>query len=263
MEMNYFLGNDRSWYKFISDEHSVDMYDGDVCFCEIFESFYDDDVYTNINMNIIFFKNVTDKNCHTTNRTLLTESELHNWFKVLQKVSYFDYTLQLLDADRYMMNIRVDQANKLQLLWLLTGIRNVYENLNALVLKDVYKLMRFGLISSENTINIFKVLMTTYKWGSSQTWDSGSGCLQINRTIEDQKKAISNIVDDVNEMQHVDRSPFYSEKSTLKQNAFGSAYQDKYFKKTDVFKRYKVHYLPIIEQYKKNNLLLLDFKYVR
>ncbi len=262
--MNHFVGSTKSFYTFKSNSFPyIDRLHGKACFFDSIEDWDDcsDGIgyQENIEMELFIYKKWTIQNSETSHRTLLSKKELIIWFDLLREIFPYTYTLDEADDYKYVMYINIAKANKAQYLWLLTGIRNVYESKSAIILKEVFSLVQYKLISTHNLVNIFKILWSYTNYGSSQTWFDTSDFILL-RSVEDHKKAVlAQYCDD--QIQDLDESGISKIYMPDYLRVYDKTHEENRFNRINVFKRYIKYWLPMIKYYKEKNMLLKEISY--
>jgi hypothetical protein len=267
--MHHLCGNPVSYYKLIAKKKNCSISTNEeksnrVCFAPIVAHFYDSEtnsyseVFKNIKMSLkMFCKNDDENFC--ANLCLLNKEEIILWMEELKYIYDFKYTLSLNESESfYIIDLEIPLANKPQFLWLLTGIRNMYESKNALVLKDMFRFIELGLVQPDSLINLFKVIFPTLRWCSSQTWFRRNFLLKL-RTPNEMKSKITSLdfsqqITDIDELEiiSIEKSMYTSAEYNL----------DRMFRDEYVIKRYSENVLPMIKIYEKSNLLPENFIYV-
>jgi hypothetical protein len=267
--MHHLCGNPISYYKLTAEKKgcsvSIDEEsNGRVCFAPIVAHFYDSktnsysEVFKDIKMSLkMFCKNDDENSC--ANLCLLNEEEIILWMEELKYIYDFKYTLSLNESESfYIIDLEIPSANKPQFLWLLTGIRNMYEASNALVLKDMFRFIELGLVQPDSLINLFKVISPALRCYSSQTWFRQNFLLRL-RTPNEMKSKITSL-DFSQQITAIDEFEVISIEKLMYIHAEYDL--DRMFKDERVIKRYSENVLPMIKIYEGNNLLPENFIYV-
>jgi hypothetical protein len=260
--MNHLIGSDKSFYIFKANNiKRIDYSNGKICFAPIVK-IYNNKPFNNyclkkIKMTIKFFKTNCDENVSLSNKTLLNKDELIIWFESLKQVFDYDYSLFDVDKDFYLMDINIESANKVQFLWLMTGIRSVYEKVGALVIRDVFTLISDGVISSNNIINIFKIFFISMCFENTQTWYS-SMFLPKLMTKEEQSHIVTHEALGSCRLTTLESSSF---KNNTRTSTSYVSYSTAFCDLKSPIKRYKKLYLPTIKLYKTYGILTEDIIY--
>ncbi len=275
--MNHFIGSDRSYYYFKSDQKSWDAKGGDVCFARSRDTFCvlsngTQVPETNIHVTLWFFNKSCQQNANLSNSCLITEEECRVWFDFLKMIFPFEYEFNV-DAEnpnRFKMEIYVTKATKVQYVWLMTAIRSVYERVNALVMMDVFNLLKYELVQTDNLMDLFKVIMSCMNFMSGQTLFY-TGIIKL-RSVESYREALNN--KNLIHIQNIDGALSLTRNNTPQIVGFNKVFtlhskkEDGYLEykgintKEAIINRYKSYYKPMIELYKNNNDLPEEFKYV-
>lgn len=254
--MNYFGTNDKSFYIYKSDEVSyLNQSKGATCFYNSVQSFNSNSVQSNIELYLRVFHKEIEEYKFISHLSLLSKDEVKYWFSILNKVVPFSYKLYDLDDNSWMIEIKIEKIKKLQYLWLITGIRNIYENFNALIIRDVFDLKYNGLIIHDNLINVFNVLFSVTNWYSTQTWSSNSwlALLPSLSELHNKLKLHDKDIFEFN-ISNVDNL-----KTKNRDTIFGEDNQNSPKNAEKIKDRYLNFYLPKIKEYKIHNLLPDDF----
>lgn len=268
--MEQFINPDKTYHTFKSDTNSVNMRRGDICFRASRNTFSANTYQTNIVVELWFYRYACSEN-YTSNRCNISMEECIIWFDFIKKLFPFEYSISIDSENNnmYYMNICIKKANKLQYLFLMTAIRSVYERTNAIVMRDVFNLIKYELVSTDNLMDVFKIIMSTMQFSSGQTLFYSDIIIPL-RSVSSYVEKLEKC--DFSEIQNID---YYFNSSHVKtclvlkkfgsNNIFKPSSIGKYedlFDKDKIIERYKKYYRPVIEYHKKNKTLPEDFYYV-
>jgi hypothetical protein len=261
--MNHFVGCDRSYYKlFEKDDLIINKIDGYVCF-EPIVNFFDskgiDSLIEDCKINLRIYKKTTPYTGYTSHLMLINKREMILWFNQLKKVVPFNYSIITMPT-RYDVTLHLGTINKIKFLWLLTGIRNVYERNSAIYMKELFSLIKFNLVKPDNLINLFKILHSECNFTSGQCWFHKGYLIELE-DLDLLKQKINKTPERIQTIDFMKDFPNPDPMTTA--TLYPILYTHNDFSKESVEERYYKYHIHHINLYKEKNLLPEKFEYKR
>ncbi len=172
------LGNYWSKYYFECNELDISHYeDSRNCFSDIFHCIDVEELPFTFGLLVCRTNKLTDKNYG--HRCFLNDDEIVKYIEQLQQIVDFEYTISVINEHFIEIEIRSEKMRLIQFKWLLTGLRNLYERSNSVVLNECFKLIEYGFIKTDEIISLFLLLLRFYNIDSLHSWVNDYICFPL------------------------------------------------------------------------------------